>query len=153
MDDSSMRGLRLPDTGNRDGADIMVRMDDSSMRGLRQPNKARRNASAYGTNARFLDEGIETRRHTDKPNHRCYVRMDDSSMRGLRLQDTGNRDGADIMGRMDDSSMRGLRQPNKARRNASAYGPNGRFLDEGIETCIGFLRITLGVMSEWTIPR
>src|SRR5579885_972857 len=85
MDDSTRRGLRLPDTGNRDGADIMVRMDDSSMRGLRQPNKARRNASAYGPNGRFLDEGIETRRRTGQPNHRCSVRMDDSSMRGLRL--------------------------------------------------------------------
>src|SRR5579885_2649273 len=86
MDDSSMRGLRLPDTGNRDGADIMVRMDDSSMRGLRQPNKARRNASAYGPNGRFLDEGIETRSARPPRLPGRTVRMDDSSMRGLRLR-------------------------------------------------------------------
>src|SRR5579885_2391062 len=36
MDDSSMRGLRLPGDANERFGNIHVRMDDSSMRGLRR---------------------------------------------------------------------------------------------------------------------
>ncbi len=129
MDDSSMRGLRLPGDANERFGNIHVRMDDSSMRGLR-PGARELRHDPLCPNGRFLDEGIETSAATGIHNRRRPVRMDDSSMRGLRH---GRAAGArelrhDV--RMDDSSMRGLRHYNTIR--GSAADPRS---------------------SEWTIPR
>src|SRR5579885_647651 len=62
------------------------------------------------------------------------VRMDDSSMRGLRHWDESPFPWLAVV-RMDDSSMRGLRLPlPDGPSRQGVRGPNGRFLDEGIET-------------------
>src|SRR5579885_2142632 len=133
---------------------MSVRMDDSSMRGLRRSSAGGRDAARkLGPNGRFLDEGIETRGERCGLAHRAWVRMDDSSMRGLRRRRQRTQRGQTMV-RMDDSSMRGLRLSGCKLPNAGRFGPNGRFLDEGIETCRVRGRARAGLAgSEWTIPR